>query len=193
MDTGGIEQCVAQAAEAAGGTLDGLAYCVGSIVLKPLKSSKDEDFLEAYRLNALGAAAALRAGTKPLTASERPGGGAALLFSTIAVSQGFTNHGVIAAAKGAVEGLTTAIAADWAPKARVNAIAPSLTRTDMAAPMLQNDRMAEAIAGMHPIPRLGEPQDIAGLGAFLLSDRASWITGQIYGVDGGRSRLRPKG
>ena len=116
-----------------------------------------------------------------------------VLFSTVAVQQGFPNHSVIAAAKGAVEGLTRSLAAELAPAIRVNAVAPSLTQTPLAAALTRNDQMAKAIAGMHAIPRLGDPEDIAACAAFLLSPESGWITGQIIGVDGGRSTLRVKG
>jgi len=121
------------------------------------------------------------------------GDAAILLFSSIAVSQGFTAHASIAMAKGAVEGLTRSLAAELAPKIRVNAIAPSLTKTPLAKALTSNENMANAIAALHPIPRLGEPEDIAGLAALLMTPQASWITGQIIGVDGGRSSLRVKG
>ena len=96
-------------------------------------------------------------------------------------------------AKGAVEGLTRALAAEFAPKLRVNCIAPSLTRTPLAKTLTGNEQMAQAIAQLHALPRLGEAEDMAGLAAFLLSEEAGWMTGQIIGVDGGRSSLRTKG
>ncbi len=116
-----------------------------------------------------------------------------VLFSTVAVGQGFANHAVIAAAKGGVEGLVRSLAAELAPKVRVNAIAPSLTRTPLAAPLLQNETVAKAIAQLHPLQRLGEADDVASLAAFLLGPNSTWITGQVFGVDGGRSTLRTKG
>jgi len=106
---------------------------------------------------------------------------------------GFANHAVIAMAKGAVEALTVSLAAELAPQVRVNAIAPSLTRSGIAEPMTGNAALAKAIAGQHPIPRLGEPDDSAAMAAFLLSDDAGWITGQVLAVDGGRSTVRTKG
>jgi NAD(P)-dependent dehydrogenase (short-subunit alcohol dehydrogenase family) len=119
--------------------------------------------------------------------------GAVVLFSTVAVQQGFANHAVIASAKGAVEGLGRSLATELAPDVRVNIIAPSLTDTGIAQPMLSSDQMAKAIANLHPIPRIGEPKEVAAMAAFLLGSDAGWITGQVIGVDGGRSALRTKG
>ncbi len=176
------------AVAAAGPSIAGLAYCVGSIALKPLKRTTEADFLDAFRLNALGAALAVQAAQEALVAAR----GSVVLFSTIAARAGFANHAAIAAAKGAVEGLTVALAAELAP-VRVNCIAPSLTRSAMAAPLIGNAQMAEAIAKQHPIPRLGEGEDSAALADFLLSDAAGWITGQVMAVDGGRSTVRTRG
>lgn len=173
------------------GPVGGLAYAVGSINLKPFARLGRADFEADFRLNAMGAAEAIQAALPALKAGD--GTASVLLVSTIAVSQGFAAHASVAMAKGAVEGLTLALAAELAPRIRVNCIAPSLTRTALAAPLTANEAMAGAIAALHPIPRLGEPDDIAALGAFLLSDDAGWITGQVMGVDGGRSTLRTKG
>jgi NAD(P)-dependent dehydrogenase (short-subunit alcohol dehydrogenase family) len=115
-----------------------------------------------------------------------------LLFSTVAVQQGFAAHASVAMAKGAVEGLTRSLAAELAPKIRVNAIAPSLTKTQLTQSLTRNETTAQAIAALHPLQRLGEVDDIAGLAAFLLGADAGWITGQVIGVDGGRSTLRTK-
>jgi NAD(P)-dependent dehydrogenase (short-subunit alcohol dehydrogenase family) len=169
--------------------LAGLAYCVGSIALKPLRSASSADFIEHFRLNLVGAAMALQAAHQPLAKAE----GAVVLFSTVAVSQGFANHSVIASAKGAVEGLVRSLAAEFAPKVRVNAVAPSLTKTQIAEPMTRNEQMAKSIAGLHPIPRIGHPDEIAAMAAFLLGPDSGWVTGQVYGVDGGRSTVRTKG
>jgi NAD(P)-dependent dehydrogenase (short-subunit alcohol dehydrogenase family) len=175
-------------AEAARDGIGGLAYCVGSIVLKPLGQVTAADMATAFALNTIGPAMAVKAAAAGLA----PGSGV-VLFSTVAARQGFANHVAIAAAKGGVEALTLSLAAELAPRLRVNCIAPSLTRTPLAARLTGNEAMAKAIAGLHPIPRLGEPDDAAALAAFLLSANAGWITGQIIGVDGGRSTLRTKG
>jgi NAD(P)-dependent dehydrogenase (short-subunit alcohol dehydrogenase family) len=179
------------AVEAAGPAVAGLVYAVGSINLKPVSRLTDADFESDFQLNALGAVRAVQAALPALKASE--GTPSVLLFSTVAVAQGFTAHASVAMAKGAVEGLTVALAAELAPKIRVNCIAPSLTRTPLAKALTGNEQMATAIAQMHAMQRLGEADDIAAMGAFLLSADAGWVTGQIIGVDGGRSMLRTKG
>lgn len=185
------EAALASAVKAAceGADIIGLAYCVGSIDLKPLRQLTGDAMVNAFRLNTVGAAIAAREAATALKAAK----GAMVMFSTIAVAQGFISHAIVSAAKGAVEGLTRALAAEWAPHVRVNAIAPSLTDTPLAAKLTANAGMAEAIAGMHAIPRLGQANDHAALADFLLSPEASWITGQIFAVDGGRSRVRTKG
>lgn len=181
---------LATAVRAGGAALGGLAYCVGSIVMKPLRRATEADYVDTFRLNAVGAALVVAAAADGLRGS--PGAGV-VLFSTVAVRSGFANHAVISMAKGAVEGLTVALAAELAPHVRVNCIAPSLTRSGIAAPMTDNEAMAKAIAAQHPIPRLGEGDDSGALATFLLGPDAGWITGQIFAVDGGRSSLRTKG
>ena len=164
---------------------------MGTINLKPITRLTDADFIADFRVNALGAAKAIQAALAPLKASE--GTASIVLFSTIAVAQGFAAHASVAMAKGAVEGLALSMAAELAPKIRVNTIAPSLTKTPLAKALTSNEPMAAAIAALHPLPRLGEAEDVAALAAFLLSRQAGWITGQVIGVDGGRSSLRVKG
>jgi NAD(P)-dependent dehydrogenase (short-subunit alcohol dehydrogenase family) len=190
-DADSIARAVDDAADLGGGRLQGLCYAVGTINLKPLARLGEADFERDFRINALGAARAVQAALPALKQAE--GTASVLLFSTVAVAQGFSAHASVAMAKGAVEGLALALAAELAPKIRVNAIAPSLTRTPLASGLTGNESMAQAIAQMHALQRLGEPTDIAPLAALLLSPEAGWITGQIIGVDGGRSSLRTKG
>ncbi len=166
----------------------GIAYCVGSINLKPLKITKDEDFIESFKINTLGAINAIKLNQENLINNN----GSILLFSTIAVKQGFPNHTIVSTAKGAVEGLTLSLAAEFAPKIRVNCIAPSLTDSKMTQKLTSNDSIKKAIENMHPLPKIGSGDDFSDIGFFLLSDKNSWITGQIFHIDGGRSTLRIK-
>lgn len=187
------ETLVARATEqaSADGALEGLVFAVGSIVLKPLSRLSVEDFRRAFDVNALWAVRAVQAAVPALRRAEGTPG--VVLFSSIAVSQGFTAHAAISMAKGAVEGLTRALAAELAPKIRVNCIAPSLVRSRLSAGLTDNEQLAKAIAGLHPLPRLGEPEDIAPLAAMLAGPDGSWITGEVFPVDGGRGRVRTKG
>jgi NAD(P)-dependent dehydrogenase (short-subunit alcohol dehydrogenase family) len=185
MDAAALREAVA----AVGPRASGLAYCVGSIVMTPLKRATEAEYLDAFRLNAVGAAIAVAAAQDALKA----GAGSVVLFSSVAARAGFANHAVIAMAKAAVEGLTVSLAAELAPSVRVNCIAPSLTRTAIAAKLTASEATAKAIAAAHPIPRLGEAEDSAALAAFLLSADSGWITGQTLAVDGGRSTVRTRG
>ena len=171
------------------GPLSGLAYCVGSIDLAPLARLTPQRMIDAFRLDTVGAAVAVQAAAGALKAA----GGAVVLFSTVAVGQGFAQHAIVGASKGGVEGLTRALAAEMAPAVRVNCIAPSLTETPLSAAIAGNPAMAKAIAALHPLQRLGRPADVAALARFLLSPGAGWITGQVMGVDGGRSTQRSRG
>jgi NAD(P)-dependent dehydrogenase (short-subunit alcohol dehydrogenase family) len=182
---------IAKAVSEAGRVLDGLAYAVGTINLKPVARLTDADFHNDYAVNALGAVKAVQAALPALKASS--GTASILFFSTIAVAQGFASHASISMAKGAIEGLTRALSAELAPKIRVNAIAPSLTDTPLAKGITANPAIAQGVAALHALPRLGEADDIAALGELLLTDKGSWITGQVMAVDGGRSRARTKG
>jgi NAD(P)-dependent dehydrogenase (short-subunit alcohol dehydrogenase family) len=165
--------------------INGLAYCVGSIDLKPLKLIKKSDFMQSFNLNLVSAAEII----KTLADNLKQNKGSIVLFSTVAVKQGFPNHAIVSSAKGAVEGLTLALAAEFAPNIRVNCIAPSLTKSKISEFILKNEKMAESIAKMHPLKRVGEGNDSSSVAKFLLSDESSWITGQIFGVDGGRSTV----
>ncbi len=178
-------------AEDAGVPLDGLVYAVGTITLRSLQRLTEADFLNDFRVNAMGAALAIQAAVPALKKST--GIASVVLFSSVAALQGFAFHGSIGMAKGAVNGLTLSLASELAPRVRVNAIAPSLTRTQLVKDILSNVKMTASIAELHALQRLGTPEDIAAITAFLLSPEADWITGQIIGVDGGRSTLRTKG
>jgi NAD(P)-dependent dehydrogenase (short-subunit alcohol dehydrogenase family) len=168
--------------------LDGLVYCPGTIRLRPFAQLKDDDFLEEYQVNFLGAVRVIREALPRLKKAEE--GGSIVLFSTVAVQTGMGYHASIASAKGAIEGLTRSLAAELAPKIRVNAIAPSLTDTPLASQLLSNDQRRQASADRHPLKRIGQAEDIASMATFLLDDSSSWMTGQILAVDGGMSSIR---
>jgi NAD(P)-dependent dehydrogenase (short-subunit alcohol dehydrogenase family) len=167
--------------------LDGLAYCPGSIRLQPFHRLEDQDFLADFELNLLGAVRAIRAALPALKKAENA---SVVLFSTVAVTTGMPMHASIAAAKGAVEGLTRSLAAELAPGIRVNAVAPSLTDTPLAGNLLRTDRQRAAAADRHPLQRIGRADEIAATAQFLLSDDAAWMSGQILHTDGGMSSLR---
>jgi NAD(P)-dependent dehydrogenase (short-subunit alcohol dehydrogenase family) len=165
--------------------INGLAFCVGSIDLKPLKLTKKSDFMQSFNLNLISATEIIKSTSDNLKKNK----GSIVLFSTVAVKQGFPNHAIVSSAKGAIEGLTLALAAEFAPNIRVNCIAPSLTKSKISEFILKNEKMAESIAKMHPLKRVGEGSDSSSIAKFLLSEESSWITGQIFGVDGGRSTV----
>ncbi|TWU02337.1 SDR family oxidoreductase [Stieleria varia] len=168
-------------------TIDAMAYCPGSIHLTPLRGVKADAMLEDFKLNALGAVKCIQAALPALKSVETA---SIVLFSTVAVTQGLPMHVAVAAAKGAVEGIAKSLAAELAPKIRVNCVAPALTDTPLAARLLSNDQKRAAMAEMYPLKRIGTVDDIAEAAFFLLSDKASWITGQVIGVDGGMSSVR---
>jgi NAD(P)-dependent dehydrogenase (short-subunit alcohol dehydrogenase family) len=162
--------------------LDGMAYCIGTIDLKPLARTTEEDLLRNFQINTVGAFVAIKEAAAKLAESK----GSVVLFSSIAASRGFASHSAIACAKAGLEGMARALAAELAPSVRINLIAPSLTETPLAQGLTQNPKMKEAISGMHPIPRLGEAYEMAKAAAFLLSDDSGWMTGQTLHIDGGR-------
>ena len=170
---------------------DGLVYSVGTITLGSIRRLTNTDFLHDFQVNAMGAALAIKGGLSALKKSD--GCPSVVLFSSVAVLQGFTFHSSIGMAKGAVSGLTLSLAAELAPKIRINAVAPSLTKTPLAEPILANEQVASALTELHPLKKLGTSTDIANLVVYLLSDQAGWVTGQIISIDGGRSTLRPAG
>ncbi|MDB9731300.1 SDR family oxidoreductase [Candidatus Pelagibacter sp.] len=165
--------------------IKGIAYCVGSIDLKPLRMVTEADMNKCMKLNLYSAIEAIKGFQESLKKNK----GSVVLFSTVAAQRGFTNHTIIASAKAAVEGLTVTLAAEFAPHIRVNCIAPSLSKSKIAEPMLKNPAIAEGIAKAHPLKRLGEGKDSAALAKFLITEESSWVTGQVIAVDGGRSKL----
>lgn len=171
-------------------TLEGLVYCPGTIRLKPFHRVTAEEFLEDFEVNCLGAARAIQAALPALKQAENA---SVVLFSTVAVAQGLPFHASIAAAKAAVEGLARSLAAELAPKIRVNVIAPSLTDTPLAGALLADAKRREAAVARHPLKRIGDPAEMAELVAFLLSDAARFMTGQVLHADGGLSSVRNMG
>jgi 3-oxoacyl-[acyl-carrier protein] reductase len=169
------------------GVIDGLVYCPGSINLKPFRTIKPQDFKNDFELNVLGAIKSIQAYTQNLQLSKNA---SIVLFSTIAVQTGMSFHSSISASKGAIEGLTKALAAEFSPKIRVNCIAPSLTQTPLADKLINTPEKLEASNNRHPLKRIGTPNDIANMVEFLLSEKATWITGQILHLDGGLSTLK---
>ena len=165
----------------------GLVYCPGSINLKPLTSLKLEDFEYDFQINVLGAVRVVKKYYKLL---RKSGDGSIVLFSTVAVGQGMSFHSSIAAAKGAVEALSRSLAAEFAPKVRVNCIAPTLTQTTLAQNLLRNETMIENAKSRHPLNKILEPEDVSRMAVFLLSEYARSITGQVIGIDAGMSTLR---
>ena len=165
--------------------IKGIAYCVGSIDLKPLKIVKDDDFQKCMKLNLYSAVKVI----KEYQDSLKKNKGSIVLFSSVAARRGFPNHSIIASTKAAVEGFAISLAAEFAPNIRVNCIAPSLTNSKISQPLLKNNIMAEGIAKSHPLKRIGQGGDAAAMAKFLLTEESSWITGQVFGVDGGRSSL----
>jgi len=167
--------------------LDGLAYCPGRIKLLPFGRMKHQDILEDYEIQTLGAIRLIQACLPALRAVEQS---SVVLYSTVAVQQGFNFHAMVASSKGAIEGLTRSLAAEFAPKIRFNAIAPSITDTPLAERLLSNDQKKEANAERHPLRRIGSSNDIAQMSRFLLSEESSWMTAQIIAVDGGMSSIK---
>lgn len=163
-----------------------ITYCPGSINLKPISSLKEEDFLTDFSINVLGAVRVIKKYHRQLKANN----GSIVLFSTVAVGQGMPFHASVAVSKAGVEGLTRSLAAEFAPNIRVNCIAPTITDTPLASGLLRNDKIRENTAERHPLKRFLEPKEIAGMAAYLHSELALGISGQVIGVDAGLSRLR---
>jgi len=168
------------------GAIDALVYCPGSINLKPFRGLKISDFQHDMNVNYFGAVKTIQNYLPNLKEAQNA---SILLFSTVAVQKGMPFHSSIAGAKGAVEGLTRALAAEFAPSIRVNCVAPSLTDTPLAEKLLRNEKQREGAEQRHPLKAIGEAKDIAHMAHFLISDKARWMSGQIIGVDGGMSSL----
>ena len=166
--------------------IDGLVYCPGSINLRPFKGLKPESFEADLQINFINMIKVVQTVLPNLLASSQS---SIVLFSSVAASMGMPFHTSVAASKGAIEGFTKALAAEYAPKIRVNAVAPSLTDTPLADKFLNNEQKKEKSAERHPLKRVGTADDIAQMACFLLSDHSSWISGQIHHVDGGMSSL----
>ena len=167
--------------------LDGLVYCPGSINLKPFGRIKPQAFLDDFNLQVVGAIRLIQRVLPHLKQAEQA---SIVLFSTVAVQTGFNFHTQVASSKGAIEGLVRALAAEMAPRIRVNGIAPSITDTPLASKLLSSDDKKANNAQRHPLKKIGAPKDIAHMVSFLLSDKSNWITGQIMSVDGGMSALK---
>ncbi len=167
--------------------VDSIVYCPGSIVLKPIGSLKEEVLRQDFEINVVGAFKTIKKYHRILKKGVNP---SVVLFSTVAVSQGMPFHTSVAAAKGAVEGMVRSMAAEFAPTIRVNAIAPTITDTPLAANLLRNDTMREKMKDRHPLKRILDGDEVANMAAYLISDKARSITGQIIGVDAGMSIVR---
>jgi 3-oxoacyl-[acyl-carrier protein] reductase len=170
--------------------IDGLVYCPGSINLRPFRGLKPEAFEQDLQINFISLVKVIQSVLPNLTASNQS---SIVLFSSVAASMGMPFHTSVAAAKGAIEGFAKALAAEYAPKIRVNVIAPSLTDTPLAEKFLSNDDKKEKSAQRHPLKRVGTSEDMAQMASFLLSEKSSWISGQILHVDGGMSTLLVNG
>lgn len=169
------------------GSIDALVYFPGSILLKPFRGLKQTDFQSDFEINVLGAIRAVQAYTANLQAAQNA---SMVFFSTVAVQVGMPFHASVAVSKGALEALTRSLAAEFAPKIRVNCIAPSLTNTPLAERLLNSPEKVEASANRHPLKTIGEPEDLANAVDFLTSTASKWMTGQILHVDGGMSTIR---
>ena len=166
--------------------IHGFIYLPGSINLRPFKGLSVEAFKQDLEINLISLIKVLKTVMPKLVAADNS---SIVLMSTVAVQRGMPFHSSVSASKGAIEGLTKSLAAEYAPKIRVNAVAPSIVDTPLANRFLNNDLKIEKSAQKHPMKRVGNSADIAETINFLLSEKSSWMTGQIIGVDGGTSTL----
>ncbi len=167
--------------------LDGFVYCPGSINLRPFKGLSAEAFEKDFQINVIGAINSLKNILEQLSAS---GNASVIFFSTVAVQTGMPFHSSVAASKGAIEGLTRSLAAEFAPKIRVNAIAPSLVDTPLASKFLNNEKKLDKANERHPLGRIGNAKEIAQAASFLLGKESSWMTGRVLQLDGGIGNLK---
>lgn len=167
--------------------IHGFVYCPGAIMLKPFKRLTEKSVIEDFKLQVVGAMNAIQAILPNLTAAKNA---SIVLFSTVAVQQGFNFHTQVAMSKGAIEGMTRSLAAEFAPAIRVNCIAPSLTDTPLSERLLNSDEKRQANADRHPMKQIGTAEDSSELAVFLLSEKSKWMTGQIIHVDGGMSSIK---
>ncbi len=184
-----VERLIGWATECSGGHLGGMVHAVGSMLLKPAHLTSLEDFQSTLDLNLTSAFLMLKYGVKPMFAQ----GGSIVFFSTVATGMGLANHEAIAAAKGGIDGLVISAAATYASKnIRINAVAPGLTDTPLAARITGNEASLKASIGLHPLGRIGQSADIASAAVWLIDPATTWVTGQILRVDGGLSTVRSR-
>ena len=169
--------------------IQGAVYCPGTINLRSFRSLQVADFRQDLEVNLIGAIRFLQA-CQPRLKGRDGEPASVVLFSTVAVGQGMPMHASVAASKGAIEGLMRSLAAEWAPKIRVNAIAPALTDTPLASKLLSTPEKREAMATRYPLKRIGTAEELARAAMFLVSSESNWVTGQVLGVDGGMSTCR---
>ena len=167
--------------------IDGFVYCPGTINLRPFRSLKLETFRSDLELNLIGAIKTLQI---ILTRLQQSPSSSIIFYSTVAVKTGMPFHSSVSSSKSALEGLTKSLAAEFAPKIRVNCIAPSIVNTPLANKFLNTEDKIEKAAARHPLNKIGTPKEIAQLTQYLLDEKSRWITGQIINIDGGISSVK---
>tara|TARA_B100001057_G_scaffold444520_1_gene481519 strand:+ start:40294 stop:40986 length:693 start_codon:yes stop_codon:yes gene_type:complete len=167
--------------------LDGFVYLPGTINLRPFKGIKPSTFMDDFNVNVMGCVKILQKVLPRLQAANNP---SIVMFSTVAVKLGMPFHSSVSTSKGAIEGLTRSLAAEFAPKIRVNAIAPSLLNTPMAEKFLNSESKMDNAKNRHPMKEIGSAKDISEMVRFLLSDKSKWMTGQVIPFDGGMSSVK---